>query len=397
MNDDSWVEELAAEWKAKGVYDYVTPTLRTSTPPEDALVMRRLSTVVPKPIEWLWQKRLARGKLTMFFGSPGAGKSQVTCYVASVVSNGGAFFTGEKTSKGSVLFVTAEDDASDTLVPRLLALGANMEKIIELQWIQKRDGKISMFNFELHMDNLRNMIEEIDDLTLLIVDPISAFMGKLDSNSNSEVRGMIKEITNLAEVKKFAVIFVHHFNKNQGQNALARVSGSTAFGAAARMNYVFGSVPPNDYEEPVEGLFAMAAEKNNLAMRPSTETYRIVSATIGSESGPISTSRVDWEGEVEWGSQDIADYEPGKKKRGRPPETKNKVVEMLREALDGTDIVSPDRLKTLRRDLALEGVSENTFRAARRALDITVKNDDRANVGGYYLERNALAKELDLL
>ena len=89
---------------------------------------------------------LAKGKLTIFHGDPSKGKSQASIYIASEISKGGTFFNGQKIEEGEVLFITSEDEASDTLKPRLMACGANVNNVVELRWIVKKDGKIRMFN-----------------------------------------------------------------------------------------------------------------------------------------------------------------------------------------------------------------------------------------------------------
>lgn len=95
------------------------------TKPE--MEIRRMSDVDTMPVKWLWYKRIALGKLTVIAGNPGLGKSQITAYLAATVSTGGYWPDGASPPpKAAALFLSAEDDAGDTIKPRLLAAGADV-------------------------------------------------------------------------------------------------------------------------------------------------------------------------------------------------------------------------------------------------------------------------------
>jgi RecA-family ATPase len=95
------------------------------TTPGCALVMQRACDVEAKPIEWLWPGRIAIGKQTMLAGEPGLGKSQLSAFLAAIVTTGGHWPNAEgRAELGSVIILSAEDDAADTIIPRLTAAGA---------------------------------------------------------------------------------------------------------------------------------------------------------------------------------------------------------------------------------------------------------------------------------
>src|SRR4026209_3015974 len=74
--------------------------------------------------------RIARGKLTVIGGDPEEGKSQLGVFISATISNGGTWPNNEgRAPRGSVIFLSAEDGAEDTLVPRLIAAGADRRKI----------------------------------------------------------------------------------------------------------------------------------------------------------------------------------------------------------------------------------------------------------------------------
>jgi hypothetical protein len=97
--------------------------------------------VVPRQVRWLWSSRIALGKFSLLAGNPGLGKSQITVAIAAAVTTGGALPGGCSAPLGSVIFVVCEDDYSDTIVPRLIAAGADLDRVFFLLWAIESDGK----------------------------------------------------------------------------------------------------------------------------------------------------------------------------------------------------------------------------------------------------------------
>ena len=86
----------------------------------------RASEIVPEPVRWVWPGIIARAKVTGLVGHPGLGKSQVATDLAATVSTGRPWPGGvANDSAGEVIVLSAEDDAADTGVPRLIAAGAD--------------------------------------------------------------------------------------------------------------------------------------------------------------------------------------------------------------------------------------------------------------------------------
>jgi AAA domain-containing protein len=106
------------------------------------LVLRRAADIEPKNIEFLWRGRLARGKHTAVAGEPGDGKSQLSCFVAATISRAGLWPCNEgRAPIGNVIIFNAEDGAEDTIVPRLMAAGADMERVHIVSAVMQTDGK----------------------------------------------------------------------------------------------------------------------------------------------------------------------------------------------------------------------------------------------------------------
>ncbi len=257
-------------------------------------VVRRLADVEAKPIRWLWQGRFARGKASFLAGHPGLGKSQVTISLAAVVSTGGCWpVDGSPCETGSVVFLSAEDDPADTIRPRLEAAGADIHRCYVLEAARAGyDGRGEMvsrpFSLETDLPQLEALLDHIGDVALVVIDPISAYLGDTDSHRNSDVRALLAPLSQLAARQEVAVVCVTHLSKAGGADALLRVVGSIGFAAAPRAAYLVAK----DAERPERRLFLPL--KNNLVKGGAGLAFRVAGHDL---PGGIETSRVLWEGQ----------------------------------------------------------------------------------------------------
>ena len=258
---------------------------------ENSLRIIKASDVEIRPIKWLWSGVMALGKLIILSGEPGLGKSQVSLFVASIVSKGGYWpVTNEKIKSGNVLILSAEDGAQDTIIPRLEALGANLDNIHIICAVPIENGKERSFDLTLDVEKLQKSSERISNVKLIIVDPISAYLGKTDSHRNSDVRSALTPVSDFAEASGACLLCVTHLNKGgQGTSAMNRVTGSIAFVAASRASYVV-TKDPNDPD-----MRLMLPLKNNLAKDTHGFAYRIEEKDIHKNNELIKTSFVTWE------------------------------------------------------------------------------------------------------
>jgi RecA-family ATPase len=339
--------------------------------PDSQVIIRRLSSVKAKNIDWLIYPMLAKGKMTIFHGEPGKGKSQASIYIAAGVSMGGVYIDGQPIEKGEVLFITAEDEASDTLKPRLMACGADVENIVELQWIINKEGRIKMFNLEDHISELKKAVAQLPNLKLIIIDPISAFLGKVDSNSGA-VRGLFAELKPITEERGCALLIIAHHNKTSGMKALNKISGNVSFGAAARISYVFGNNPNNIVVEDVEEKFIMAQSKNNLVKEETnSQIYNIESAEVEEDGIIIKTSRIKWLGVSTMTSQEIVDFMPGKNsKLGRPNEKRQECIDEIINFMGEKQKLTIGETKVLKSHLLSLGFDEQMQRRVRQEIGI---------------------------
>jgi RecA-family ATPase len=191
-------------------------------------------------IDWLWPGRFALGKISLIAGLPDMGKGQIAAFLAAAVTNALALPCGEgKAPQGKVIWFNAEDDHRDTVIPRLVAAGANLKRVAFVN-SARVDGKDKTFNLATDLTLLRRAIEEIVDVVLVIVDPMSAYLGvgKVDGRSATDVRGVLTPLKVMVEETHIALFGIAHFNKKDDvKSALLRVSDSIAYVAAARSVY----------------------------------------------------------------------------------------------------------------------------------------------------------------
>jgi archaellum biogenesis ATPase FlaH len=264
------------------------------------LVYTCIADVRAEAVRWLWPGRIPLGELTMIVGDPGLGKSQICASLASVVTNGGQWPVDRvRADKGSVLILSAEDNIKHTIRPRLDAASADVGRCHTLLAVKRISEQGTSFegSFNLAEDlaKLSVLMDEIGDVRLVVIDPVSAYLGETDSHKNAEVRGMLAPLTTLAGAHSAAIILVSHLTKSQSANALMRVQGSIAFAALCRA--VWGVTADKDNRQ--RRLFMPL--KNNLGQDKTGLAYEIESVIlpVPDESGePIATSRVMWEAQL---------------------------------------------------------------------------------------------------
>lgn len=251
----------------------------------DGPVTIQACDVKTRSVEWLWPGRIPVGKLTVIAGMPGLGKTFFLCDLVARVTSGCPWPDARANSeKGSVLFISGEDEPEDTLVPRLQEAGADLTRV--RFFVPKALGEFTLGSTEL----LTKAIEESgDDVRLVAIDPPTSFTGSADDHKNSELRRILTPLAGWAAEHRCAVVFVTHLNKGAAVkvDAAYRVSGSIAWVAAARACYLMSK----DSEDPDRRVFAVV--KNNLAPEPPTLAYRL---THGAEDG---RGRMEWLGVVE--------------------------------------------------------------------------------------------------
>jgi hypothetical protein len=260
-------------------------------PPASALVASTLSDIQPEKVEWLWPDRVAIGKLALIAGEPGLGKSQVSIAIAAAVTTGGFWpVSRDRAPYGSVLILSAEDGLADTVRPRFDAAGGDATRAVVIRAVRSSGiGASSRRSFNLagDLELLEAKINEIGDVRLVIIDPISSYLGKTDSHKNADVRSVLEPLGDLAERLRVAVVGITHLSKGDGK-AINRFIGSIAFVAAART--AFAVVTDNEDESGLRRLFLPV--KNNIAARPDGLAFRLAQRLVAED---VIGSYVEWD------------------------------------------------------------------------------------------------------
>jgi putative DNA primase/helicase len=171
--------------------------------------------IIPQAIDWLWKGWIALGKFHLLAGPPGTGKTTILLAIAAVLSAGGTWPCGLGAKRAKIVIWSGEDSPEDTLVPRLLALGANMSNIAFVGDVQERSS-IRTFDPARDMDLLFKAIDELDDVGLLILDPVVSCVDG-DSHKNSEVRRALQPIIDLGIKMNMGIVGNTHLNKAGGE------------------------------------------------------------------------------------------------------------------------------------------------------------------------------------
>jgi hypothetical protein len=323
-------------------------------------VVVRLGDVQPTEVQFLWDKRIALGKLTSIAGDPGLGKSFLTLDMAARVTRGRAWPDGAPCICGSVILLTAEDDLSDTIRPRLDAAGADVDKIVAVPAIRGKDGD---GEYDRSVDLTRDIArveevaEQLGDCRLIIIDPISCYLGDTKSHDNASVRAVLAPLAEMAGRIGAAVVAVSHLRKGDGP-AMYRTMGSLAFVAAARAAYAVSKDP----EDSTGRRRLFLPIKNNIGNDETGLAYHLQS------HGCVAS--VYWHEDVISMSADDALETP--KKRGRPAESRNEAIDFLTEALAGGPRLAKEVIEEARE---VHGITKRTLDRARQGLKVKAERE----------------------
>ena len=188
--------------------------------------LKLYSSVVATEVEWLWYPFIPFGKLTLIQGDPGCGKSTLALNLISALSNGESMPDGKRLKKPiNCIYQCSEDSVADTIKPRLIAAGADCNKVAfideDVQRITIGDEKIRKAIADFHAK-------------LLVIDPVQAYLGDNDISSITGMRKILKQLSYWAEEYECAVVLIGHLNKRQGVKDVYRGLGSVDLIATAR-------------------------------------------------------------------------------------------------------------------------------------------------------------------
>jgi hypothetical protein len=323
----------------------------------------QLSTVAAEDVDHLDDGRLIRGKVTLFSGDAGSGKSQISLGIAANITRGRPIFPpqlspgAKERPPGNVLLLVGEDGLGDTIRPRIDALDGDPDRVFAMRSFFQvgKNGDAKEFDVDLkQVDVLEAAMREVKP-DLVIVDPVQSFLPTgVDINSAADVRSAIKSTIQLAEQHKAALVLIAHLNKGNGR-ALYRSLGSIDFVALARSVLITGEH---------EGRAALAHAKASLTRRAPTLLYSL-------DAGVLS-----WTGTADVSADDItsAQVAPGGN------HARQEAAEFLEELLTGGPLAADEVEQRAQR----AGIAPRTLRRAKKQLGIQSSRVGAAGGGGYF-------------
>lgn len=336
------------------------------TPIGPPLICTRVSDVASKPIRWLWENTFAFGKLSLIAGDPGLGKSQLSLSLAATVSTGGTLPNRQRCDAGDVLLITGEDDIADTIRPRLEAAGADVNRILVVEGVPIQ-GAARPINLATDAARIAQYVRDLPDLRLVIIDPITAFLGDTDSHKTAEVRALLRDLARFASDTGAAVLAITHLNKSSGTAAIGRITGSIGFVAAARAAYVVTR------DKADESLRVMAPVKNNIGDDRTAYFFKVESVTL--DSG-IRTSRVDWQAETEFlSAEEALEQKPKEATAPAQAAAETFLLQML--------AAGPRAAKEVQEMADTAGFSWATVRRVKARLGVVSLKEPGTKHGGY--------------
>ena len=322
----------------------------------------KASDIIPEATDWLWEGWLAAGKMHILGGSPGTGKTTISLSLAATLSSGGLWPDGSEADVGNVVIWSGEDGVEDTLVPRLMASGADCDNVHFINGVSK--GKETrFFDPSTDIEPLQRKLEEISNVRLLIIDPIvSAVQG--DSHKNAEVRRGLQPLVELADSLGSALLGITHFSKNTGKNApVERLTGSLAFGALARIVLVVSERENEDGGTE----HVMCRAKSNIGPDSGGFKYTVQQSALN-EYPNISASSIQWGDKIEGSAQEILSSSgESRETDSRLQEAKNYLIEVLSDGEIPSSLIGEGTT-----------VSQRTLDRAKKELGVRSKKKGKS-------------------
>ena len=314
--------------------------LKEPSKPETVKIIR-MSDVELTPVEWLWKPYLPFGKLSVLQGNPGEGKTYFAMHLAAACTNGKLLPNMERMEPFNVIYQTAEDGLGDTVKPRLIEAGADLDRVLVID-----DSDVQL---TLSDERIEKAIVE-NNARLVIIDPIQAYLGAdVDMNRANEVRPIFMRLGQVAQRTGCAILLIGHLNKAAGMQSLQRGLGSIDIAATVRSVMFIGKLK----HDPTMRI--LTHEKSSLAPPGASLAF-----SLGDEGG------FRWVGEYDITADEmLSGIEP--QRETKTQQAKDLICTLL---AGGKQVYSEDIDKA-----ALErGIPGRTVRDAKRELGDALKS-----------------------
>ena len=335
-----WNDVLAHRAEIPNRNYFKSIVLKEPSKPETVKIIR-MSDVELTPVEWLWKPYLPFGKLSVLQGNPGEGKTYFAMHLAAACTNGKLLPNMERMEPFNVIYQTAEDGLGDTVKPRLIEAGADLDRVLV---IDDSDVQLTLSDERIEKAIIEN------NARLVIIDPIQAYLGAdVDMNRANEVRPIFMRLGQVAQRTGCAILLIGHLNKAAGMQSLQRGLGSIDIAAAVRSVMFIGKLK----HDPTMRI--LTHEKSSLAPPGVSLAF-----SLGGEGG------FRWVGEYDITADEIlSGIEP--QRETKTQQAKDLICTLL---AGGKQVLSEDIDKA-----ALErGIPGRTVRDAKRELGDALKS-----------------------
>jgi hypothetical protein len=334
-----------------------TPSTQTAASESLEGALARFSEVRERAAAWLWPQWLPLGKLAILDGDPGLGKSALLLDLAARVSKDGVMPDGTQGVSGGVLILNAEDDPEDTIKPRLVAAGANLERVFLANEVGAAGARRPL---RIPADTaLLGRLAEQCAARLMIIDPLVAFLAGVDVNRDQDIRQVLLQLSHVAAQQNCTVAGVRHLNKGESPRAVYRGAGSIGVIGHARTGLIVAQAPDNDSER------ILAVAKSNLATPPTSLRFAIAAHDTGC---PDASCRIRWLGTAPYRANQLVERPPNAEERARG-RVERECQEYIHRLLRRCDMP----VKSVKADCAEAGFSVRTTERAAHSLGVVLK------------------------
>ena len=311
-----------------------------------------LSAVQVERVDWFWLGYIPYGNITILQGDPGAGKGTTTIDLIARATTGRPMPNSELLTEpiNVILLTTAEDDLAATIKPRLLAAGADCDRVFAFPDLLAIPDDLAVIETAVIERNAR----------LIVIDPLNAYLGgSIDGHKDQDIRRALSPLKAIAAQYGVAVVLVHHMNKSGSMNALYRGGGSIGIVGAARSVLLAAENPKQ------EGQRIIARVKGNLSAPPPALAYRI--ETAAEYNVPV----IAWEGVTQMSANELlVEASPREIEANKREQAKAFLTKYLANGSKPT--------KRVEQEAATLGIRDRTLDEARKSMGI--KSEKRGNI-----------------
>lgn len=341
----NWNEDLINERNGLPTDDYVTIGIRKPKNSPKSVPMICMNDVEQTEVDWLWYPYIPFGKLTIVQGNPGEGKTFFAMRLAAACTNQKFLPDMEPFEPFNMIFQTAEDGLGDTVKPRLVSSGADLQRVLV---IDDTENPLTLAD-----DRIEKAIRE-NNAKLMVIDPLQAFLGaNVDMNRANEVRPVFRKLADIAQSTGCAIVMIGHLNKASGTQSTYRGLGSIDIAAVVRSILFVGKVK----DDPTTRV--IVHEKSSLAPPGQALAF-----SLGDQKG------FRWIGAYDISAEDLLAGGEGTRTELKQEQAMKLIYELLSE---GRAVSVAD----LNKEAIERGISERTVRMVRNSMKEKLESERR--------------------